>query len=396
MTLNMAAETGLSRFLADFQEFMVSRGQEYKPFDPRRFVEIFTRIKSRFPKVKCVQVIGTNGKGSTAFFLSQMLATSNLKVGLFTSPHIFCFNERIVFDGKAITDDELELEHTKLQELLNNLERESISYFEYSALIGYSFLSKRSDIIILEAGLGGEFDATTVFDSDLLLVSEIDDDHKEILGENIEAIAATKLRAISSHTVIGSDKGIVFRIASQIATIRGQEVNAAFSLLGKNELNMAEAHVKKLNWPKFQEQNLILAMAGAKILGVKIDKKILPKLAPKGRFEKISPNIIIDVGHNPACAKAVAQSISKVKPILVFNTLAGKEYEKSLAILAPRIKRVEIIDIDDERAMPKESLERILESLGLAYGDFKSIDENESYLVFGSFLTVAKFLRSLS
>jgi len=376
---------------------MDARGAEYKPFDPNRFRAIFLRIGSRFRKVKTVQVIGTNGKGSTSTFLSQMLTSANLKVGLFTSPHIFRFNERIVFDGKNISDEELRSEHESLHGLLSDDERDSISYFEYCALIAYSFLSKRSDIVVLEAGLGGEFDATTVFDKDLMLVTEIDEDHKEFLGDDLEEIAGTKLRAMNAETIVGSFKGTVYRVASQIALQRGYSVSSPMQVLTASEIDLAYAYARKKRWPRFQAQNLLLAMAGAKKLGIKIGKDTLPQHMPKGRFEQIAPNIIVDVGHNPACAKAIAKAIpKKTKPVLVFNTLREKEYEKSLAILAPKIKRVEIIGIDSQRAIAKEMLCDALNELGIEYRDFDGVDGRENYLVFGSFLTACEFARSMS
>src|SRR3989338_5911451 len=133
---------------------------------------IYEKLKSSLTTPKTVHIIGTNGKGTTGRFLANALCSMGVKVGHYISPHILEFNERVWLNGANATDAELEDAHVELQKLLSQSDSDSLSYFEYTTLLGM-IVFKKCDFVVMEAGLGGEFDATAVFAKCLTLVTPI-------------------------------------------------------------------------------------------------------------------------------------------------------------------------------------------------------------------------------
>jgi len=273
--------------------------------------------------------------------------------------------------------------------------QESLSYFEYTTLLaGVSF--EGLEYAVMEAGLGGEYDATNVFDKILSLITPIDFDHQAFLGESIEDIASTKIRSIQKEAVLGKQKHIeVIEIAKDIAKQKGTKIYLIDNILTQDEILDIKWFVKEKNFPSFFVDNFSLAAAGAKKLGINLNIQNLKDFEIFGRMQKISKNIIIDVGHNILAAKAIKEEIKK-RVVLVYNSYEDKDYEEILKILKPIIKRIEIIEIKDERIEKKEKLQKVLEKLNIKYSDFKYIDKNENYLIFGSFKVVETFLKYLS
>ena len=174
----------------------------YKKINFQRMPKAYNLIKHHINIPPVIHIIGTNGKGSTGRFLAHTLLKRGYTVGHYTSPHILKFNERIWINGKDISNEKLEEVHQKLQKLLPTEISDALSYFEYTTLLA-ALAFEGLDFVILEAGLGGEFDATNVFDKKKTLITTIDYDHQNFLGERIEEIATTKLNAIQDEAIIG-------------------------------------------------------------------------------------------------------------------------------------------------------------------------------------------------
>ena len=140
-------------------------------------------------------------------------------------------------------------------------------------------------------------------------------------------------------------------------------------------------------------ENASVAMQALDLLNISYDINDLKSLELFGRFYAFTENIRIDVGHNPLAAKAIVQALDK-KVVLIYNSLEDKEYEEVLRLLKPKVKRVEIIAIDSQRAETLSNIEKALEKVGLPYGKFnKQLFNDENYLVFGSFYVVEAFLK---
>jgi dihydrofolate synthase / folylpolyglutamate synthase len=370
--------------------FLDKKGAEYAPFDVKRFRLFYEKHIDKFQNLpKIVQIVGTNGKGTTGRFLAQILKNSALKVGHFTSPHILSFTERFWLDGDDISLDELENAH---QQLLSSFgdELNALSYFEYLTLLCLPVFSAKVDVLVLEAGLGGEFDSTSTLPKELLLVTNIGLDHQEMLGKTIEEITLTKLRAAANTPVIvgiQSSEGVYEVIKKEFD---GKNISFVEGI--KPEVS---EFASKSGFAAYLQANLALAIAAAEFFGI-----IKPKLENipvlKGRFERIAPNITVDVGHNALAAQMIKKELDGKKVTLIFNCYADKDPMSVLSILKESVKKVEIIDISGERVIGKEELIKILDRIGFLYGDFTETKEDEEYLVFGSFSVVCEFLRRLS
>jgi len=375
------------------QDFLASKPLYYKEIDYTRMPRAWESVKVHFKLPKIIHIIGTNGKGSTGRFLAHYLYKSGVNVGHYSSPHILRFNERIWLNGADVSDETLEVYHTKLLSFLSKEFQESLSYFEYTTLLAMLIYSE-CEFVILEAGLGGEYDATSVFDSDLTLVTPISIDHEAFLGDMIDQIAKTKLNAVRKFAVLGPQKyKEVYKISKQLSRKKGIEMFRYGHFFTYLETLDAKDVIKKLQMADFFVDNLLLAMAGAKFFGFEIDFEKLSDFKLFGRCQKIAKNITIDVGHNEAAASALLSHFKNSKIILVYNSYSDKNYAKILEILKPVIKRVEILPILNERVEQKELLEEVLSSLEITFCDFKDVDDSKEYLIFGSFSVVEEFLK---
>ena len=303
----------------------------------------------------------------------------------YSSPHILKFNERIWIDGKDSSDEQLSIAHNSLQDILSLNLLEKLTYFEYTTLLAL-FLSSNMDYLVLEAGLGGEFDATNVVKNDITVIPSIGLDHQDFLGDTIEEIAATKMRSCDNNFILG------LNISDEVLSVKDNILkNKNEIFINKNIKLSSES--KEL--PKYLQNNLLLSLSVLEYLGFS-DFNYKPPVV-FGRFQNISKNITIDVGHNPLAAQVIYDELSKrdKKIILVYNSYKDKDYKEVLTILKPVIKEVHIIDCDDDRMVKNNVLTSVTEDLLLNTKKFDIMDlnMNEDYLVFGSFVVVEEFLK---
>ncbi|WP_108061918.1 folylpolyglutamate synthase/dihydrofolate synthase family protein [Poseidonibacter lekithochrous] len=336
-----------------------------------------------------IHIVGTNGKGSTGRFLSHYLNKTNHKVLHYSSPHIVKFNERIWINGSDVSDETLEDAHRFLQEIYPIELLQKLTYFEYTTLLAI-YLSKNCEYLVLEAGLGGEFDATNVVPSDLSLITTIDLDHQSFLGNTVEAIAQTKMRSVDKKMLVGfqlheSVKDSAYEVKRQLK----DEKNLDIEIQIVEEFEKYELNKK---FASYLKRNLHLVIACLDELKLSVDLSIFDDVDLFGRCQKIADNITIDVGHNPLAAKVLLKEFENKKITLIYNSYADKDYEEVLKILKPIINKIIIIDINDNRMVDKNNLLKIIKELNIINEPVINIDENEEYLVFGSFLVVEKFL----
>jgi len=350
-------------------------------------------IKPHIKLGKVIHLVGTNGKGSTGRILSNLLLSKGASVGHYTSPHILKFNERIWIDGADIDDDRLELAHQRIYSLLPQDVSNSLSYFEYTTLLALAAF-EGCDYIVLEAGLGGEFDATNVVEKDLSIIVPIGKDHQQFLGDSLEKIATTKLRSIDKKALLAPNQPeIVLEVAKRIGVEKGCEIYKTCEILSTNEQNEIYESLASKGWADYLKDNALTAIGAMKLLGFDDFGTLPERVELRGRFEKIAPNVTLDVGHNELAARAIAKALNGKKVVLVYNTLEDKDAKKILSILSSVIKRVEIIPIQTQRKMATEKLKKILEELNIPYRDFNGINEEEEFLIFGSFYTAEAFLK---
>ena len=290
--------------------FYHEKGKEaYKPGLDRisNFLEF---INSPHKNLKFIHIGGTNGKGSTAHYISSVLQESGYKVGLFTSPHFYDFRERIKVNNQKIDKDFI-TEFTNLNK--KNIENNSLSFFEFSFGLAVSYFNKNKvDIAIIEVGLGGRLDATNIINPLMSIITNISLDHTEILGDNLEDIAGEKSGIIKkdSITIIGESNNLINNIF----------INKAKNCNSKIFIN--DQHENSYSNVLYQQKNISTAIFSIKhLVGFNITEvNILNGLENVelntgfyGRWSKISddPKVIIDVAHNNSGFEQLAYQIER-------------------------------------------------------------------------------------
>lgn len=373
----------------NLEEFLKYKTLYYDKID-------FTIVRSSWDKLSTkiklpfvIHIVGTNGKGSTGRFLAHYLNKKKFKVLHYSSPHILKFNERIWINGSDVSDENLEIAHKFLQELFEIELLEKLTYFEYTTLLAF-YLSKDFDYLVLEAGLGGEFDATNVVENNLSLITTIGLDHQSFLGNTVEEIASTKMRSADNKMLIGYQVfPEVLETAYKVKEQIKQQRNKDIKIIEVKEFDKYELNPK---FATFLKRNLHLVIACLNELKIPLDLKLFDDTPLFGRCQKVLPNVTVDVGHNPLAALVLANEFKNKKVNLIYNSYKDKDYKTVLKILKPIIKTITIIELQDKRIVEKEELEKLIKQLELANNKTIKIEENEEYLVFGSFLVVEKFL----
>ena len=376
--------------------FLSSKPLFYDVIDVERFPRAYAQIQSTFHLPKIIHIVGTNAKGSTGRFLATALSRTGKKTGHYTSPHIINFNERIWMDGQDARGEILENAHQKLLKTLGQKSADALSYFEYTTLLAM-VVFEPCDYVVLEAGLGGEFDATNVFDKVLSIFTPVDFDHSAFLGNTIESIASTKLRSMSTVALMGKQPHIQTKIiAREIATEKNCTLMCIDGMASEPIKEKALRIAIKNSLSDYLRDNLELAMAAFEILGYTAEVELFDQEVLFGRLTKIRDNITLDVGHNALAARAIAQAFAGKKITLIYNTYADKDYREILTILAPIIESVEVIAVDETRIVEEKLLESALRELALEYRVFKEIEMKKEYLVFGSFSVAEAFLKRMN
>lgn len=375
------------------KKFLDKKPLYYDEIDYTRMPRVYESIKNHFKLPKIIHLIGTNGKGTTGRFLASALYSLGYNVGHYTSPHILEFNERIWLNGKNVSDATLNKAHKELQNILTHKDSSSLSYFEYTTLIAM-WIYKDFDYVVLEAGLGGEHDATAVFDNELTLVTPIDMDHEAFLGNSIKDIATTKLNAVKKRAILAHQKNEeVYEVAKTIANDKYLNIDLYDKFLDEQDYEKVKVISRKNSLAPYLQENLKLSIAGLKSLCIKYNVENFNNSKLFGRLTPLNENILVDVGHNPLAARSICESLKGEKYNLIYNSYKDKNYREILNILKPIILSVEIIKIDDERIESQDIMIEALNDLSLEYKEFEKIDINKKYLVFGSFSVVEAFLK---
>jgi dihydrofolate synthase/folylpolyglutamate synthase len=311
------------------------KGKEaYKPGLDRisNFLEF---INSPHKNLKFIHIGGTNGKGSTAHYISSILQESGYKVGLFTSPHFYDFRERIKVNKKKIDKDFI-TEFTNLNK--KNIENNSLSFFELSFGLAVSYFNRNKvDIAIIEVGLGGRLDATNIINPLMSIITNISLDHTEILGDNLEDIAGEKSGIIKkdSITIIGESNNLINTVF----------INKAKKCNSKIFIN--DQHENLYSNVLYQEKNISTAIFSIKhLVGFNITEvNILNGIENVelntgfyGRWSKISddPKVIIDVAHNNSGFEQLAYQIEREdykKLYIILGFIKGKKVKELIKYL---------------------------------------------------------------
>lgn len=342
---------------------------------------LMAKLNNPQDKVKFIQVAGTNGKGSTAAYLTSILSEAGIKVGRYTSPAVFSSTEQYFACGSCISESEYAKGMTAVAEAAASLDGETPTAFEQeTALAFWYFAQKGCKLAILEAGLGGDMDATNIVTTTVCsIITSISMDHCRILGNKISEIAAHKAGIIKPGAPVicieqKEDAMEPIRAAAKAADtplyeVHRDEVRQIFSDKRESIVFFREfenLHLKMLG--SCQPENAALAVQAASVLSrsYPIEKKHIydgiEKTRWGGRFElhSGSPDIILDGAHNPDGIRRLRESVNQMfgaVPICyVCGVLADKDYEKEIEILFGRASNVFTVTPPSPRAMKSTDL----------------------------------------
>lgn len=342
---------------------------------------LMAKLNNPQDKVKFIQVAGTNGKGSTAAYLTSILLEAGIKVGRYTSPAVFSSTEQYFACGSCISESEYAKGVTAVAEAAASLDGETPTAFEQETALAFWYFAKKGcELAILEAGLGGDMDATNIVTTTVCsIITSISMDHCRILGNKISEIAVHKAGIIKPGAPVicieqKEDAMEPIRAAAKAADtplyeVHRDEVRQIFSDKRESIVFFREfenLHLKMLG--SCQPENAALAVQAASVLSrsYPIEKKHIydgiEKTRWGGRFElhSGSPDIILDGAHNPDGIRRLRESVNQMfgaVPICyVCGVLADKDYEKEIEILFGRASNVFTVTPPSPRAMKSTDL----------------------------------------
>ena len=377
------------------------------------------------PAFPCIIVGGTNGKGSTCAYLEAILGAAGYKTGLYTSPHLLRYNERVRIAGMEAGDAELVAAFEKIDAVRGDT---SLTYFEFGTLAAMAqFIDAGVEVAILEVGLGGRLDAVNVFDAEAAIVTSVDLDHMEYLGDTREKIGFEKAGIFrAGRPAICADPtppaSLIQHARSIGADLRCVERDFSAQREGNGWCFCGRvANWSSLPFPAmvgaYQLRNAAAALAALESVQVRLPvseaalRQGLAAAQVPGRFQRIAgtPEVILDVAHNPEAARALAATLREQpvpgRTLAVVGMLADKDAAGVIDALSDEVDAWWACAPESPRARDAAALAAVLhdhvggapvrvqpdvsEALAEARG---AADEGDRILVFGSFYTVAAVL----
>lgn len=379
-----------------------------------RITELCERLGNPQDQLKFIHVAGTNGKGSTCAMLDSILRAKGLRVGLFTSPFILRFNERMRVDGKDITNEEL-AEVTEMVKPHADAMDDAPTEFELITAIAFVyFLRVGCDVVVLEAGMGGRLDSTNIIKPESVLLSVITGiamDHTAFLGDTPEKIAYEKAGIIKdgvpvlfggAHIPVGGDEDSMDHVSvANVIKRVAQERNAPYTQTDFSLLQHIRCNLKGATFDFGEATDLFLPLLGiyqpynaANVLtalsllsarGIAVTtediRKGLDTVVWQGRFEILcsDPLVISDGGHNPegvdAAVAGIKQYLGGDKIYLLTGVMADKDYDRMTRRMAEVSERVFAVRPDNDRAMAADDYAKVFEGMGIPAHGYGSVAE---------------------
>ncbi|MFC1651232.1 bifunctional folylpolyglutamate synthase/dihydrofolate synthase [Candidatus Latescibacterota bacterium] len=371
-------------FLYGFVNY--ERGSDWKynddHFDLSRVSKLLHVLGDPHKKGRFVHIAGTNGKGSVAALVASALVESGYKTGLYTSPHLTTFRERIKINGEMISKDDIVGEVKKIRDAAVGIE--GLTFFDVWTVLAFSYFASRStDISIIEVGLGGRLDSTNVIEPDVSVITSISMDHLDKLGGTLEKIALEKAGIIKP--------GVPVVCAPQADGVRSvieekaKQSGSDFVYIGKEAsftIDYSVIHYSGLSWElnyltiplngAFQNQNSALALAALEILAAKFPsitaesaRKGIKNVSWPGRLQTLAlnPEIIVDGASNIDAMTAVSEYLLERRPagkiVVLFGICGDKEIERLIGILGTVVSQFVFTRADNPRALNADELMRL-------------------------------------
>lgn len=330
-----------------------------------------------------IHIAGTNGKGSVALKIAKTLEATGKKTALYTSPHLFTYRERICVNSEPISEKDADRLLKKIQNALPDLP----TYFELLTLLAFTYFAEKGvEIAVLETGMGGRLDATNIVSPLLSIITSIDYDHTQYLGNSLEEIAQEK-------------GGIIKPQVSVLLGPHAKPIEVFQKIAEKNEAPLFQVFN---GFSHYEEENRAIARQALHLLPFEIEEKTIDKAicaTPKCRFEIIrtdSPLTILDVGHNPNGLERTFERIRLEYPNIPIRALAAfsqdKEIETCINVLKKHVVKIHLTHTPHFRLQPLgESFDQAFKSA------FREAKKNrEILLICGTFFIMKEAKEALS
>ncbi len=403
----------------------------FKPIDMglERIRVVAAQLNLLNPAPYVITVAGTNGKGSTCKLLETVLLKSGLRVGVYSSPHLIHYNERVRIQGENVSDTDL----IQTFDYIEQHKSESLTYFEFGTLAAFDLFRRANlDVVILEVGLGGRLDATNLIDADCAVITSIDIDHVEFLGDNREAIGREKAGIFRPNipVIIGEPdcpRSILDYAKELQCHVFQRDIHWTFLLETDRLLWQSSQKVLNMPLPKIPVPNCATALAVLSQLPFEISQQNMAQAIAEtqmvGRFQtltdknfaKFSQNrplaqVIVDVGHNPHAARYLATRLAELinpnrKIYALFSALVDKDLSGIVKPLDCFIDEWHCIGLNGYRGQSGEQVAQKLNAVlpNATIVTYKNVAEasqalfsrataQDIILIFGSFLTVTDFM----
>lgn len=381
----------------DAVNLLTSQGKFYINLGLDRISGVLELLGNPQDKLKCFHVAGTNGKGSVCAIIASVLREAGMNVGLYTSPHIFKYTERIKINGEDISDTDFA---KYVFEIVEAADKNGIHLTEFEILTAVMFkyfADNNVEVVVLETGLGGRFDATNVIKSNLCsIITHIDLDHTERLGNTKDKIAFEKAGIIKQGCPVVTCEGY------EAIKDKADECNSLFVMVAPFE-DTSELALKGT----YQQENLSLALAAIKLVYPKIPEEIILKglhnVKHPCRFEYLADkNILIDAAHNPNGASALRESLDMYfqnrERRFIFGCLKTKNYEKMMDILFSEGDEIYLNHFDYTGSVDFETLQAACKYPAKQFRSLDEINLNDGQLtiICGSFYMLKDILAGIA
>lgn len=364
-------------------DLLTSQGKFYINLGLERISAVLDLLGNPQDKLKCIHVAGTNGKGSVCAIIASILTEAGMKTGLYTSPHIFEYTERIKINGCEISQDDFAKYIFEICEIADKNDIHLTEFEILTAVMFKYFSDNNVEVVVLETGLGGRFDATNVIKSNLCsIITHIDLDHTDRLGNTRSKIAFEKAGIIKPDCPVLTCEGY------EEIKDRADECNSLFVMVAPYE-DTANLSLKGT----CQQENLSLALAAVRLLFPKFPQSVIQdgikSVKHPCRFQVCDNNLIIDASHNPNGAMALRESLDFYYPdkkrCFVFGCLKNKDYKKMMEILFEKRDEIYFYHFNNKNSCTVDELQEVCEFPSKQFTSLEELPDDYLKIVCGSF-----------
>ena len=381
----------MTKTYSDAVKLLTSVGKFHISLGLDRMFKIMDLLGNPQDKLNCIHVAGTNGKGSVCAILSSILTCAGQKVGLYTSPHIFKYTERIQICGKPITDDDFVKYVFEISDLADKNNIDLTEFEVLTAVMFKYFYDNDVDVVVLETGLGGRFDATNIIKRNLCsIITHVDFDHTERLGNTIDEIASEKAGIIKPNCpcIVFEGREVYRDVTDELGSL----LLMVAPFTPTTELALKGS---------YQQENLSLALAAIEEVFPELPQSVidegLSRVKHPCRFQYIEDkNLIIDGAHNPNGINSLSQSLDMYYPNtnrrFIFGCLKNKDYTKMVQSLFMQGDEIYFYHFKHQNSCPVQELQKVCPFESKELTPNTQIDFNDGHLniICGSFYMISE------